>query len=108
MKILTFIFSLYILGLSVFPCADTVAFTQQKQDAIVNIDSHQQNNHTDDHCTPFCICSCCHSNVTLQLFATIIKPVTFQKDFTSNIVQQYISILRTPPDQPPQVVFNFS
>lgn len=58
MRLFVFIFSTYLLALSIMPCTDM----QNGQD---DRSSHQleqtRDNHSDssDLCSPFCLCSCC-------------------------------------------------
>ncbi|MFD2933642.1 DUF6660 family protein [Spirosoma flavum] len=70
MKWLTTILSLYLLGLSVWPCADELQ-SVLKQDHTVMLtkadgscpgSSHEHH----DQCTPFCSCACCVTIVTIQ------------------------------------------
>ncbi|MES2851202.1 MAG: DUF6660 family protein [Bacteroidota bacterium] len=70
MKFFTLLFSLYMLGLSCFPCGDG-------DECVVKDDTNisapiNHNNHSQDaeHCTPFCTCSCCAVSVSLQAIAS--------------------------------------
>ncbi len=59
MKFLTYLFSLYILALSIMPCSDL----QNECSELNTKSSHnQKHDHQTDHedsCSPFCTCSCC-------------------------------------------------
>lgn len=69
MKWLTLLLSVYLLGLSLWPCADEPllptgqlgiavgwSFTTTESDA-----GHQ---HEHDACSPFCTCACCAATIT--------------------------------------------
>ncbi len=64
MKILSYIFSIGILILSVIPCEDKLYEPIPIQIMGANhqapLDSHQ---HNVDYCSPFCVCNCCQSQV---------------------------------------------
>lgn len=65
MKSFWTIFSFYILILSALPCTD------REECSLTNVaqteHSHEGHSHEKDHCTPFCICSCCGINTTIEI-----------------------------------------
>lgn len=107
MKLFSIIVSIYIVALSCLPCADlevdSLAHTTTNFSANHNDHSHDKEN---DLCSPFCICSCCGSQI-VSLFQTdaINFPIplksiktqlpTYKSVFASNF---YGSIW-----QPPQI-----
>ena len=61
MKLLSIIFSFYLIGLTIVPCEDesnldTVSFEQ-----ITDLEDQHQTGA--DLCSPFCQCHCCHIHV---------------------------------------------
>jgi hypothetical protein len=51
--------SLYLLGMSCIPCSDTTECNVSPQVEVLASNNHQEHNHTQEACTPFCTCSCC-------------------------------------------------
>lgn len=60
MKILSFLFSIYLIVLSCLPCADlgagSAVHSSQEISLIADHHSHEKSS---DACSPFCICNCC-------------------------------------------------
>lgn len=102
MKIIAFILSVYILGLTVLPCSDNET-NPNDVETIVSIQAdaidHSNDNNLEDLCPPFCSCHCCHvhtidfgiSNYTpfivdnyLKIFSHFDSP---GKDFTNSLLQ---------------------
>ncbi len=59
MKFFCFIFSIFLLILSVLPCNESVECYDISKTIISQTDSHNNHTHETDQCTPFCICTCC-------------------------------------------------
>ncbi|MFI2744079.1 DUF6660 family protein [Zhouia sp. PK063] len=59
-KLLIFIFGLYVLMLNAFPCTDTDVFSNNFQTEVVAFSNLDHNHNTSDLCSPFCTCHCCH------------------------------------------------
>ncbi|WP_367916120.1 DUF6660 family protein [Leadbetterella sp. DM7] len=66
MRLFAYIFSIYILALSVVPCSD--AYNDCQNDTAYKEYSQAHNHHTDhnDNCSPFCTCTCCSTSVNLK------------------------------------------
>lgn len=63
MKILVYIFSLYLLALSCIPCNDALAAVPgMPLTAVSSVSSAPAEQHSDhaDFCSPLCVCSCCN------------------------------------------------
>jgi hypothetical protein len=75
---LILIFALYLLMLPCIPCADN-KLCNDVNTTEVSIDAydHDDHQHDDDNCNPFCSCACCgqiiFSNLQLANF-NVIKP----------------------------------
>ena len=71
--LLTFLYALYLLVLSVVPCGDVHAVPQHLSEvqgqAQITV-SHKL--HPEMGCSPFCACACCHTVVTAPPAATIV------------------------------------
>ncbi|RYC66459.1 hypothetical protein EQG79_29205 [Spirosoma sordidisoli] len=69
MKWFTVILSVYLLGLSLWPCADE-PLLPVGQPGIAMIlsasttESDASHHHEHDQCTPFCTCACCAATIT--------------------------------------------
>lgn len=77
----TAILLIYILGLLAVPCSDvynSCVLSKSDQKEV----THNHNDDNDDHCTPFCQCSCCSVSVVKFNFK--------MPDF--NLPQQLISV----------------
>jgi hypothetical protein len=81
MKWFNYILSLYLLVLSCIPCADEKPVHSFSASSFINAQTESEHPvHTDDACSPLCICTCC-SGFTIQTNAlTSIQtfPVAFQ------------------------------
>ncbi|HEX8016016.1 MAG TPA: DUF6660 family protein [Flavobacterium sp.] len=108
MKLTNTILSIVILILSCMPCADMGinSFAHTKSELVSKQDNHSHEKEN-DLCSPFCICSCCGSQMASYSrpmaidFPIPFKDIetqlpTYQSIFTSNF---YGSIW-----QPPQLV----
>lgn len=60
--------AIYILALSVYPCSDQETCADERIQGVtaVNVQGHDHAGNESDHCTPFCICSCCATHIQLQ------------------------------------------
>lgn len=73
MKIFSFILSIYIFCLAILPCDDIhLVLNEVGHSAAYHNDHESQDKHehsegSDNHCSPFCSCTCCHSPVTFEL-----------------------------------------
>ena len=65
MRLFAFILSIFLLGLSVVPCADE-ARPDSTEISILNADGDHDPESDDDHCSPFCVCQCCHSHFVVN------------------------------------------
>lgn len=72
-KLIRFIFALYMLFLAVYPCSDDQTCVDEQKVGIVLVANEGHNHATNeqDSCTPFCICSCCAAHIQLNQIADI-------------------------------------
>jgi hypothetical protein len=108
MKIFCFIFSIYLLLLSVQPCQGiaAVGFSQPKtENEQSNLQNHEETEDCETHeCSPFCICSCRQISVPFNFSAVAINQETaaFTKEFPKVFSQdnyhlQYFDSIWQPP-----------
>ena len=75
MRILLWIFGIYILALSAMPCSD-VSNNCNSDPAFVAQDfGHNHGTDRDDKCSPFCFCHCCSVPSNTKLTALEIQIV---------------------------------
>lgn len=94
-KLLTFIFGLYILTLNALPCtdvnADVVSDTSQTE--FVSASNLDHNHSASDLCPPFCTCHCCHVH-TVDFGSVNFKPIN--TEISSKIFIHFDSIGEEP------------
>ncbi|WP_137403498.1 DUF6660 family protein [Echinicola rosea] len=81
MKVMQVILRYYLLVLVVLPCADEhQTMVSENQDTVVALENQGHSHDSDeDHCSPLCVCHCCHIHYVLS-----DKPqVNFVRQFTS-------------------------
>ncbi len=71
MKIFAYILSIFILVLTAIPCADKPQDNTLQKVELSNTTSNHPSDF--DHCTPFCTCQCCQTNI---YFPSISAPFT--------------------------------
>lgn len=85
MRWFAFIFSFYIMALVVMPCNDAATCEQSQGNTEQTQQTHDHSDDEEDHCSPFCTCSCC--GVT----GIIISVPNFQIVFIEPITPTYIT-----------------
>lgn len=96
--------SAYLLILMVLPCND--AHAQSGTILETQFAQLQNDQHHEDFCTPFCICSCCTTPIILAQ-AAIIFEVSYFENYQSQTTSFYKSITSAffgSIWQPPQLV----
>jgi hypothetical protein len=69
MKFFSLILSVYIFCLAIMPCNDMHLLLEESKQAIAHHDDHTTHDHdqdTEKHCSPFCTCTCCHTSVNFE------------------------------------------
>lgn len=102
MRILAAILSLYILGLSLVPCADAgISPTSDVQ----HISQSHHDNHSNhlDLCSPFCVCHCCGTHVVEIDYAFLPSVSPRDTKVYENYFDRLTSGLPASILQPPQV-----
>lgn len=103
MKFLAFIMSIFILALSIIPCADVDASSlKEKSNMDIHLSHNSHHENTKDVCSPFCCCSCC-VGFTNHLSFQINPLVTVVLDMTYPYIEKRIGTDPFPLFQPPRV-----
>lgn len=109
MKSFWLIFSFYILILSVLPCTDKEECNEPTQTTISSNTEHQNHDHVTEHCSPFCVCACCGTNISFSPFSTfkIIERPIFNSSIPYSLFNEYFkSNFYGNIWQPPQLLIN--
>ena len=102
MKICSFIFSFFLLYISCLPCGDSQECNQKALQTITATTNHQDHQHSNEACTPFCSCSCCPASVISQPLAKVQseRPFPGSQKFPlqndSFLSQEFSSIWQPP------------
>ncbi|XBA03249.1 DUF6660 family protein [Fibrella sp. ES10-3-2-2] len=66
-KWLTLLLSMYLLGLSLWPCSDEPLLPneQMEQAMVMSATGAERSQHEHDTCTPFCTCTCCAVTISV-------------------------------------------
>ena len=110
MKISTYIFTFYMLTLSLVPCGDGGGGIVELIKHLNGIEHHHVSDHQqhskgcgDDTCTPFCVCNCCSMTINVPTIANLTEvPLKFISGTTlaynSNFYPSgYLSSIWQPP-----------
>jgi hypothetical protein len=92
MRVFTFLFAVYILGITLMPCCDAVTCPEESPTELSANHNHSEDE--EDHCTPFCTCTCCGSIFTSTAIPAVITFNT-TPTFISHTVYYKLS---TPKD----------
>lgn len=104
MKTGIFIFSIYLLALSLVPCSDAINECQNIDVEYSHDHEHDHDSDHDDHCTPFCSCSCCGTsminNSVLIPFLKLRDKVILSNEvinFESSFFSSFFGAIWQPP-----------
>ncbi len=98
-KALYIFFCVYFIALAVKPCADKVDCNEFKQTEMSH-DDHQKE-HSDEVCTPFCVCACCAANALVKDYSPALAQLNvvntvYKTQRDSKISSIIISIWQPP------------
>ncbi|MCK6541163.1 hypothetical protein L6Q79_00615 [bacterium] len=102
-KILTLIFSFYLLALAVMPCSDKddCKYHGSEQSTFATTD-HSDHDSDTENCSPSCMCACCGQSMTNIFYPTALYNLTpfASQDFlvynASFVSEVYLSIWQPP------------
>jgi hypothetical protein len=108
MKFLNVILAIYILVLSVIPCADSIEnlLPTNSTTYIHSDDTHSGHNHENescDLCSPFCVCACCGGFSTTKSQVIFFKQEPFLNDknaafsYSASFISNFTAQFWNPP-----------
>jgi len=101
MRLLGFIFAIWILALNFLPCADSFAISGEK--AKTELTTQHQGDDHNDTCSPFCHCACCAGfSINHAISSLSSSPLIASKNFYSYLPDNLIEI-SLPIWQPPKL-----
>ncbi|WP_460474266.1 DUF6660 family protein [Emticicia fontis] len=90
MKILQFILSMYILTLSFLPCGDVEDCNEVGNVPVIfSQSSHSEHQDDAEFCSPFCICTCCGTNISYNFHIPFLASEDQPYVFTQNLRVAY-------------------
>ena len=98
-KALSIFFCFYFVALMAKPCADKADCNEFDQTKTSQSEHHKD--HADEICTPFCVCSCCSTNILVTDYShnlidlTLIN--TVYKDHEDSKISSIIISIWQPP-----------
>jgi hypothetical protein len=101
MRSLWIVFSMYIFCLSAIPCGDKENCNEFSETHATR--SNDQDSHSDEACSPFCLCSCCGcAGFQIAYSPEFEKPLISPKEnevlpYASNFTSIYIASIWQPP-----------
>jgi hypothetical protein len=99
MKVLSIILTIYVIALTLYPCADDIGLDVHRTEVSQPVgNSHD---HDCDLCSPFCTCNCCGRTVQVSLIVflnyTESNPVTLFFDYACSLSKEAPSFFWRPP-----------
>lgn len=91
---MAFILSVYIFGLTFFPCGDVHGADEEHS----QWEASHDHDEGEDDCSPMCYCQCCHTSVIL----TLPELPTFTPIYLSELPTSTIPAI---PDSPVESLF---
>lgn len=97
MRTLSYIMLILISIQVMMPCMDGICGQDEEIELTVSLDEHSHDREDEsghaDHCSPFCTCSCCHSNY-LSTGGNLALPIEFpEKDAVPRVAEPLSSFL---------------
>ncbi len=101
-KLVCILFSVYFISLAIIPCGDKDDCNEYKQVQTSQTDHKEQ--HSDEACTPFCVCSCCATLFLIKDFHPTITQVNSTNTVYRSHPEFKTSSAIIPIWQPPKLV----
>jgi hypothetical protein len=80
MKQMAIFFALYLLALTVMPCADNEKVSDAHAEYHQSTDGHDHSEE-EDFCSPLCVCNCCRTNITITQLFSFVPEIKVKKEF---------------------------
>lgn len=106
MKVTAIFLTILLFALNFIPCRDAVATAATNEHtSIEQPGSHNESNdHTDDSCSPLCICSCC-SLASMPSTAIVVETIVGSvHPVLASIYTDQLLDISLPIWQPPQLI----
>ncbi|WP_368407646.1 DUF6660 family protein [Chryseobacterium edaphi] len=88
MKFLVFIFTFYLMAISLVPCSDVDENSGFSETKVERLQDNHQSGHS-DVCSPFCTCNCCQMTVaSFKIEPLLDFPAHIQIYFSKKILFQ--------------------
>ena len=100
-KTLYILFAVYFISLVAIPCGDKENCNELKQTQTSQSD-HKEN-HSDEGCTPFCVCSCCATHFLINDFQPTLNVVAVINTVYTVHKESKTSAAIIPIWQPPKL-----
>lgn len=78
MKYFIVLFVIYLTGMMVLPCSDAFNECNTAKIQLRSSYDHSHNTDSNDNCSPFCNCNCCHTMVDASF---LLQPSTLESPF---------------------------
>lgn len=99
-KLFYILFCIYFVSLAVIPCGDKGDCNEVNPTAMQN--THQEE-HEDEMCTPFCVCSCCATHFVVKSFQSIQNQTAVINTVYTVLPESKTSTAVIPIWQPPKL-----
>ena len=110
MRVLSYIMSFYMLFLAFYPCLDIEPEAKDDSQWVSISDSdlinpapvEDEGEHDEDHCSPFCMCHCCHTHILfgdLPLFSSVSTQAPPKGFYSSPRTDEVVRPFLRPPIQ---------
>ena len=101
-KVIPLILAVYTLLLCLMPCADAHG-CEQLPDAGEVAHHDDKHSHEEDLCSPFCVCSCCGTHVTLVSGFTLTAETVQSIAIFPAVIEDSFSTIDQAIWQPPRI-----
>lgn len=107
MKVFVFIFSFYLLAISLLPCSDAHNECNDSKSKTELVQNHNHQDDANDFCSPFCNCNCC-STITAFSYHNVdqrpSQPGLIKSDKFSTTDFLFVSSYNGNIWQPPRIL----
>ncbi len=100
-KVFCILFSVYFVSLLVIPCGDKEDCNEFKQTETSQTSHHEE--HSDETCTPFCVCSCCAAHFLIRDLSPALNHLAVVKSIYTVHKEAEVTGVIIPIWQPPKL-----
>jgi hypothetical protein len=95
------LFSIYFISLAIVPCGDKDDCNEIKHEQCSQSDNKEP--HSDEACTPFCVCSCCATHFVVKSFQSLQNQIAVINTVYTVHPESKTSAAVIPIWQPPKL-----